>query len=187
MVRHVLFVQGAGAGTYEEWDRALVTSLETSLGAEYTVHYPRMPREENPRYAAWNAAIRREIDRWGEGTIVVGHSIGATILIHTIAMSSAQGLAGVHLIAAPFIGDGGWPSDEIQPRTDFSDALPSDLAVFLYHGTDDETVPIRHVELYARAIPRATVRKLEGRDHQLDGDLKEVALDIRAVEAGLDG
>lgn len=68
-------------------------------------------------------------------------------------------------------------------RTDFAERLPADAPVFLYHGTDDETVPAAHVELYAKAMPRAIVRRLLGRDHQLNNDLSDVARDIRAAIA----
>jgi hypothetical protein len=71
------------------------------------------------------------------------------------------------------------PGDDIQPRTGF--ALGSALPVFLFHGTSDQTVPASHVHLYARAIPRATVRLVEHGDHQLNNDLREVARDIRSL------
>ena len=44
-----------------------------------------MPAEDDPSYASWSAAIRRELAELDAGAAVVGHSIGATILIQTIA------------------------------------------------------------------------------------------------------
>ena len=38
-----------------------------------------------------------------------------------------------------------------------------------------------HVGLYARAIPQAVVRRLNGRDHQLNNDMSEVAAEIRRL------
>jgi hypothetical protein len=40
---------------------------------------------------------------------------------------------------------------------------------------------VAHVDLYKKSIPHAQVRKLEGRDHQLNDDLSEVAADIRRL------
>jgi hypothetical protein len=48
----------------------------------------------------------------------------------------------------------------------------------VYIGTDDEMVSLEHASLYQRAIPQAVVRRLDGRDHQLNNDLSEVAADI---------
>ena len=55
------------------------------------------------------------------------------------------------------------------------------VPVFLYHGRDDEIVPFAHAGLYAKALPHAVVRPLDGRNHQLNDDLSEVAADIRRL------
>jgi hypothetical protein len=59
--------------------------------------------------------------------------------------------------------------------------LPRGLPVFLYHGREDEIVPCSHLELYAQALPQAIVRALDGRNHQLNDDLTEVADDIKRL------
>jgi predicted alpha/beta hydrolase family esterase len=183
MTVDLLFVQGAGKNVHDGWDQKLVESIERELGPDYRVHYPRMPKEEDPRFAAWKPVIAREVESLGDGAILVGHSAGGTMLLHTLAdQPSTSKPAALILIAAPFIGDGGWSSDEIQPRTDFGERLPAALPVSLYQGSDDETVPVAHVHLYAKAIPWATVRVLAHRDHQLNSDLSEVACDIRSAK-----
>jgi pimeloyl-ACP methyl ester carboxylesterase len=85
------------------------------------------------------------------------------------------------LIAAPFIGEGGWTSEDIEPASDLAARLPPAVPVFLYHGDKDDIAPIAHVALYADAIPRARVRRLANRDHQLNNNLAEVASDIREL------
>lgn len=180
----VLFVQGGGANVHDGWDRKLVESLQRELGPDYRVRYPRMPKEEDPRYATWKPALVRELDSLDDGAILVGHSVGGTMLIHVLAEHPPRFKPrGLILIAAPFIGNGGWSSDEIQPRMDFAEHLPAALPVLLYHGTDDETVPTAHVHLYAHAIPHSAVRILEHRDHQLSNDLSEVARDIHSLSS----
>jgi predicted alpha/beta hydrolase family esterase len=184
MTVHVLFVQGAGPNVHDGWDDKLVVSLERELGDGYRVRYPQMPQEDDPHYAAWKPALLNELATLEDGAILVGHSIGGTMLIHALAETSPSFRPGaVILIAAPFIGDGGWPSGELPARSDLGERLPDASPVTLYHGTDDKTVPAAHVQLYAHAIPRATVRVLAGRDHQLNNDLGEVARDIRSLSA----
>jgi len=182
--RQVLFIQGGGADTHDSWDDKLVESLRRSLGDRHEVRYPRMPDEDDPSAATWSPAIRQAVADLDDGAVVVGHSVGGTILIHVLAEPpSARRLAAVVLIAAPFVGDGGWPADEFELPIDLGARLPPGLAVHVVHGLEDETVPPSHADLYARAIPQARLHLLPGRDHQLGDDLAEVAELIRAGES----
>ena len=182
-LRLILFVQGAGKDVHEQWDNKLVEDLRRELGRGYEVRYPIMPNEADPQFAAWRGALENEIAALPNGAIVVGHSLGGTILINVLAeCAPTVGLGAIVLIAAPFIGDGGWKSKDIEPRSDLATRLPPGVPVFLYHGDSDEIAPISHVALYAEAIPYARVRQLANRDHQLNNNLSEVASDIRELE-----
>jgi predicted alpha/beta hydrolase family esterase len=188
MAKQMLFVQGAGEGVHDRWDNKLVASLERELGEDYAVRYPRMPGEDDPGYSAWKAALLGEFDSLEDGAILVGHSVGGTILIHLLAeQPPKRRFGGLFVISAPFIGEGGWPSDDMDERKDFPERLPPGLPVHLYHGADDATVPIAHARLYAKAIPHAVLRTLDHRDHQLNNDLSEVARDIRSMGQGPSG
>jgi predicted alpha/beta hydrolase family esterase len=185
MVRRpqVLFIQGGGAGAHDEWDEALVASLRAELGDGFEVHYPRMPAEDDPNAVTWGPAIRDELAALDEGAVVVGHSVGGTLLIHTLVdVSPPPPLRAIVLIATPFVGDGGWPADELELPPDLGARLPAVVPVHLVHGLDDDTVPPAHADLYARAIPQAEVHRLPGRDHQLGNDLREVATLIRRLD-----
>lgn len=182
--RQILFIQGAGESTHDEWDSKLVQSLQRELGDAYVVRYPRMPDEDDPRYSAWKAALVNEIDELADGAVLIGHSVGGTMLIHTLTEEPPKTRPGaILLLAAPFLGEGGWPSDDMNPRSDFARHLSANVPVLLYHGTADDIVPVAHMRLYASVIPQARVRSLSGRDHQFDNDLSEVARDIRALAA----
>jgi predicted alpha/beta hydrolase family esterase len=182
MKKQVLFIQGGGAGVHDEWDNKLVDSLSRELGPGYEVRYPRMPNEANPNYTVWKAAIEEEIAGLDDGAILIGHSVGGTILINSVAETPPnRKLAGVFLIAAPFVGAGGWPSDDIKPTADLGARLPSKTPIYLYHGSKDDTAPFAHVDLYEEAIPGAIVHRLHGRNHQLNDDLAEVAAGVRAL------
>lgn len=183
MARQVLFVQGGGEGTYDEWDNKLVDSLTRELGTGYDIIYPRMPNEADPNSARWTAALAKEFAKLDTGAIVVGHSFGGTILIHALASDPpACALNGIFLLAAPFVGNGGWSIDDIKPRGEqLSAGLPSDVPLYLYHGSDDDIVPTAHLDLYTKAIPHAVARRLSGRNHQLDDDLSDVARDVRSL------
>jgi len=182
-MRQVLFVQGAGEDVHDQWDNQLVDSLQGELGPTYEIRYPVMPNEADPNYAVWKRALQMEFAALGPGAIVIGHSVGGTILIHVLAEATPPAkLGAICLIGAPFIGTGGWETDDIEAQPDLADRLPRDVPIFIYHGRDDDTVPFAHVELYAGLVPRAQVRRLAGRDHQLNNRLSEVAIDIRRLD-----
>ena len=178
----MLFIQGGGAGAHDEWDVRLVDDLQPALGVKYEVRYPRMPAEADPSVASWSAAIRREMAELDDRAVVVGHSVGGTILIHAIAEQPPElELAAIVLVAAPFVGEGGWPGDQFELSGDLGAHLPHGTLVYVFHGLDDETAPPLHADLYSQAIPQARMHRLPGRDHQLNDDLSEVATAIRAL------
>lgn len=183
-MKDVLFVQGAGEDVHANWDSHLVASLRRELGPEYHVRYPQMPNETDPTMTSWRPVLERELASLHPGAVVVGHSVGGTLLIHVLADSAPMhALDAIVLLAAPFIGAGGWTSDEIESGADLAARLPIAVPVLLYHGEDDTIVPVEHVERYAATIPHARVRRLVGRDHQLNNDLSEVASDVRDLQS----
>lgn len=179
MARQVLFVHGGGGGAYEA-DATLAASLRGSLGDEYAVRYPEMPNEEEPDYEVWTNVIAAELAAMGDGAILVGHSIGASVAIRAVVDGSiGPSLAGVFLLATPFWHDDEvWCWKEVELPGNAAERIPDGLPLFLYHGGADEVVPVSHVEMYSRALPQATIRRLDGRNHQLGDDLAEVARDI---------
>ena len=182
MLKQVLFVQGGAEGAHND-DAKLAASLRRELGPDYHVRYPAMPNEAEPDYEAWKQRIAEELAGMGEGAVLVGHSIGASVIIKFLAEGPPkQSLAGVFLIAAPFWHDHEiWRWREVELPKDVSARLSDRVPIFLYHGRDDEVVPLAHVNLYARALPQAVIRLLDGRNHQLDDDLSEVANDIKQL------
>ena len=144
-----------------------------------------MPAEDEPSLARWGPAIGKEIAALADGGVVIGHSIGGTILISALGQQPPQRrLAAILLVSALFVGEGGWPGDEFALPGDLGARLPPGAAVHLFQGLNDETTPAAHAGLYARAIPQADVHRLAGRDHQLNDDLSEVAEVVRAIQVG---
>jgi pimeloyl-ACP methyl ester carboxylesterase len=174
--KQILFIQGGGPGVHDDWDQVLVESLADALGSSHEVLYPRMPTEDDPSYALWGPAIEHELAGLNDGAVVVGHSVGGTVLIDVLAKTLPQcRLEAIVLLAAPFVGAGGWPGDEFELPEDLGRRLPEGVAVHVCHGLEDSTVPPAHADLFAQAIPQARVHRLPGQDHQFNGDLSQVA------------
>jgi uncharacterized protein len=176
----VLFVHGGGEGAHDE-DERLASSLRGSLGDGYEVRHPRMPNEGSPEVEAWKDRISEELAAMDGEVVLVGHSVGALILLKYLSEEEPEKpVAGLFLVAAPYVGTGGWEVEEGALREDFASELPEGLPMFLYHGRDDEIVPFEHLALYEEGLPGATFRGFDGRGHQFGDDLSEVAGDIKA-------
>lgn len=176
----LLFVQGGGKGVHAKWDSKLVESLRRELEQDYEIHYPRMPNEAD---ASWQKALERELTQLEDGARVVAHSVGGVILLK--ALTEHRPLrkpAALFFVATPFVGDGGWASDDVQLPADLGAHLPRGVPIHFFQGLQDQITPPSHLDLYARAVPQAHTHRLSGRDHQLNNDLKEVAAAISSLE-----
>jgi uncharacterized protein len=184
MTKHVLFIQGAGAGAYEE-DKQLATSLREALGSHYEVHYPAMVDEDNAPYEQWKQQIEKELAAMQEPIVLVGHSVGASVIMKCMSeINVKKAIAGIFLIAAPFWGGEGWRYEgyeELALSKGLVAKLPKSMPLFLYHCRDDEVVPFDHLALYAQILPQAAVRELDTGGHQLNNDLSEVARDMKTL------
>ena len=185
MNKQVLFIQGAGKDAYKE-DEKLVASLRQLLGREYEVHYPAMQPEDEANYETWKGQIEQNLAALDGMVIVVGHSLGASILIKCLAEGDIKKITAILLIATPFWGgDKGWKYEGYEALAlpeGHAKQLPANARVFFYHSRDDEIVPFAHLALYAQKFPQATIRELNRRGHQLNNDLSEVAEDIRSLQ-----
>jgi predicted alpha/beta hydrolase family esterase len=179
--KQVLFIQGGGAGAYD-MDAALAQSLRSCLRGDYQVHYPPMPDEADPRDEPWRRQIGTELEKMGGGVALVGHSVGAYVALKfVVADRRRTRFSGIFLIATPFVGEGGWQVDDMALPDRFTDMLPENAPLFLYHARDDQIVPFAHLGLYRQIIPGAIIREFETGGHQLNNDLSAVASDIRRV------
>ena len=181
MKKQVLFVHGGGQGAYEE-DKKMALNLRDVLGAAYEVRCPKMPDEDSPEYGAWKAQIAQELAASDGEVILVGHSLGASVLLKYLSEETVEkSVAGMFLVAAPYWGVEDWEVSEYALQEDLASKFPTELPVFFYHSRDDEWVPFAHLALYKEKLPQAIVREFDGRGHQFDDDLSEVAHDIERL------
>lgn len=178
--KQILFIQGAGQGAYEG-DRKLVTYLQEELGNEYSILYPKMKNPESPEYKRWKIQIEKELSMLDGEVILIGHSLGGSVLLKYLSEETNQKfISGLFLLAAPYWGrDEGWQSDEYVLQEDFPSKLSKITQIFLYHSYDDKIVPFDHFELYAKKLPQATIRQLDGRGHNFNHKFPEIVDDIK--------
>ena len=179
----VLYVQGGGKGAHDE-DAALAASLQRALGGEYDVHFPRMPDESDPNVASWKRKISDELSRLRGQVLLVGHSIGGSIVLKYLAEEDVKiPVAGLFLLAAPSWDEDQWNFEDLKLPRNLAQRLASIPRICLYHSRDDAVVPFAHLALHAARLPQATIRAVDGRGHQFGNDLTDVARDIRSKDA----
>lgn len=174
----VLFVHGAGEDAYattQPW----VTTLQATLGAAYKVIYPPMPTPGNPCYAAWKQHITHTLATLEGAVIVIGHSLGGSVLSKYVSEEPIeQHLVGLFTLAAPFWGTDDWQVEEYTLSQDTVMRRPTNIPIFCYHNRNDAIVPFAHLALYAARFPQATIRALDGQDHDFADSMAEIAEDI---------
>lgn len=130
---------------HDQWDSKLVDSLKGNLGPDYEIRYPLMPNEADPDYRTSKAALQKEFAKLDDDVLLVAHSLGGTILVNALVEEPNQrAFGGIFLIAAPFVGEGGWTSDDIELPSNLSARPSAPTPMYLYHGSDDEEVPFGH-------------------------------------------
>ena len=179
--KQVLFILGGGSQEDYEADKKLVNSLRQSLGEAYRIHYPNLPNESVPDYGRIRQ-IDNEISRITDDLVLVGHSLGASMLLKYVSEREVPPkLTALFLISTPFWrGDEEWKAGFILSEN-FADKLSKDIPFYFYHSQDDEEVPVAHLTLYRQKMPWATFRELPSGGHQLDNDLTVVANDIKSL------
>jgi predicted alpha/beta hydrolase family esterase len=138
-----------------------------------------MPEPEAPTYARWREKLARELSEVRGETILVGHSLGGSVILKYLAEDAPELLvAGVFLVAAPCWGAGeDWSAEEYLVSERSAAELSQRSPIFLYHSREDPIVPFSHLEAYAARLPEATIRVLDGSDHAFANGVSEL-LDV---------
>ena len=178
----VLFIHSVGPQSGEQGSTPFVKHLRQSLGSAYRVTCPAMPAPTKPSYERWKLELERLLPSDKPPPILVGHSLGGSVLLKYISEHKPKvPAAGLFIVAAPYWGNAGRKVEEFVLRESFARSLPNSLEIYLYQSRDDEMLDMEHHLLrYSRAIPQATVRILDAGGHTFKDGLPELAEDIQA-------
>ncbi|SKB71105.1 alpha/beta fold hydrolase [Dyadobacter psychrophilus] len=181
MQKQITFFHGGGSQEDYSADEKLVASLRRELGSEYTVHYPFLPNDGSPDLGR-REQIGRAILSGENGVILVGHSLGASMLLAYLSENAiTKNIGGIFLLAAPFWqGDEDWV-EAFKLRPDFAGNIDKKIPLFFYHCIDDEEVPFSQMAFYKEQLPWGTFKEIARGGHQFGNDLKIVADDIKSM------
>ena len=180
-MQQVLFIHGGGLDGFEA-DAGLRDSLSTTLGEGYQLSYPKMPSNEDAPDFGWLNKIEEEVGVLGgagQGIILVGHSLGASMLLKFLSQRKVSvQIAGVFLLAAPFwAGEEEWVQG-LKLEEGFEERLPKNSPFFFYHCHDDEEVSFSDLEKYRERMVQSSFIALEKGGHQFEGGMQRIAQDI---------
>ncbi len=180
--REVFFLHSAGSQGEGEGSEPFLHTLQRGLGRGYDVRHPIMPDPDNPAFSRWRGPVDAGLRALEDDALLIGHSLGGSVLLKVLSEGREfPRIGGLFLVAVPFWGSGGWDVDEFVLGEHFAERLPPISRVVLYHSRDDDSVPFAHLERYARALPQATVRALDGFGHLFEAPCPELLADIRAA------
>jgi predicted alpha/beta hydrolase family esterase len=182
MRKQIFFIQGAGNMHAPLGSGKLIAYLQEQLGSNYEVLAPNMPDPEHPTYQAWRDQIEQELGKLDADVLLIGHSLGGSMLLKYLAEGTYQRpIPGVFLVAAPYWGKRDWELEFAVPD-DFALHLPPIRHLFLYHSRSDEAVPFASLLRYQEQLPQAIVRVLDGKEHSFAEGLPLLTQDIKHLE-----
>lgn len=181
MAKHLIFFHGGGSEEDYEADAKLVVSLKLKLCVGFSIHYPLLPNDGAPDLGR-RKQISHEISSSEDNVILVGHSLGASMLLACLSeIPIRKKIAGIFLLATPFwSGNEDWV-EAFKMQPDFATRLDRKTPLYFYHCHDDEEVPFGHLAIYRQQLPWASFREISVGGHQFNNDLTIVANDIKSI------
>lgn len=177
----VLFIQGAGTETIAQ-EEPMVHALHQQLGPDFHIRHPVMPDADEPAYALWKGAIEKEIGAVAGPLILLGHSLGGSVLLKYFSETPvSENIAGLILFGMPFWGAAGWKYKEFELEEDKLQGLQALKGVYIYHSRSDEEVPLEHLDNYIHLLPAAQTRVLTEIDHSYKGAVNTIVEDINEL------
>lgn len=170
---------GPGEGSFD-----LVAFLKKELSPDYEVHFPIIEDPEAPTYEMWANLFTAEFKAITEPVILIGHSLGASMLVKYLSEERPNiEIRALFLVATPLWDKNGWDIEDFALQENFELQLSHIEKVFLYQCNEDAIVPFEHLDFYRKAFPHATVRALDGTDHAFEGGLPELVEDIKSIDS----
>jgi uncharacterized protein len=183
MKKNLVIIHGAGVRSYKIMTEKWVPYIKNELGAGFEITCPRMPNPQFPQYSSWRTTIKNTLSKIEGPLILVGHSLGGTLLLKYLTEEKvSQEILGLYFIASPYFSeDKGWNYQDFFINIG-PDKLLGNYPVYSYHSTDDAIVPVGHQGFYASKFPQTIVRTLEGHGHEYKmEEFKEIIQDIKQL------
>ena len=183
MKKQVLFIHSAGAQGIHQGSSDLIAYLKDTLHDDYHLIHPIMPNPEDPKYVLWEAQLEKELMMLDDEVIIIGHSLGGSVLLKYLSEKTIPcSISGLFIIAAPYWGkDKDWQASDYILSENFAAKLPTIPKIFLYHSIHDKVVPFTHFKHYKQKLPMANTQILNGNEHDFSNGLPKLVNDIKGL------
>lgn len=150
----VIILHGTMGSPEGNWFPWLKNELEKQ---NFNVYVPTFPTPENQSKDSWCAALREQAPIFGKDTILVGHSLGATMLLHILEMVKEPVKKSIFVSCViDEIGNDEYDTlnkSFIKGNQYDWDAISANAGDrWLFHGADDPYVPTWHSDLIHHQI-----------------------------------
>lgn len=165
----LLIIHGAGPRSYKVLHEKWVPFMSKSLGPDYHIIAPQMPHPELPQYALWKDTITKNLKTIKGPIILVGHSLGGTILMKYLTEENVKNnILAFYTIASPYFGpNGGWNYHDFYTPQKPSELLLK-MPVYSYHSSDDAIVPFSHQGLLTSKLLHTVKRTFPDQGHEFN-------------------
>jgi len=152
---------GPGKGSYD-----FISHIRSWLPAGVEMRAPVIDEPEAPTYGMWEELFDREMNPREDPLILIGHSLGGSMLVKYLSeRSDHPPVSALFLVAAPHWGEDGWEVPAFTLQDGFERHLHGIQKVFIYHSVDDPVVPFYHAEFYQACFGNPLLRPIPGDDH----------------------
>jgi len=134
--------------------------LKKNLGKEFEIIKPRMPLQDNAKYAEWKIHFERHFPQLRDNIILIGSSLGGTFLAKYLSENKfPKKILLTYLICPPF--DNTLPEEDLvggfKLKSDLSLIEKNSKNLNLLFSKDDDSIPISHAEKYRKKLKKANI------------------------------
>lgn len=141
--------------------------LEEKLGPKFKVIRPRMPLQDNAKYAEWKITFERYLPLLKGKFILIGNSLGGIFLAKYLSEHKLPKKAlAVYMVCAPF--DDTVATEDLVGGFKLKPKIVSleknAKYVRMLFSEDDEVVPVSHAKKYAKKLDKTEIHIVRGKN-----------------------
>ena len=159
--------------------------LKKKLGSDFEIIRPRMPLQDNAKYADWKIHFEKHLPYLRNGAILIGSSLGGIFLAKYMSENSLpKRISAAYLVCPPFDNtvEGEDLAGGFRLGADLSLMEENARNLYLFFSKDDESVPVSHAEKYRKKLKNAKIIIFESKNgHFRIAEFPEIIKIIRDV------